>query len=722
MIQIFYMRQSLYLTILCFCIVLSTTTYSQVELSGISNLRKYDGTITENGLIQITTPNWTSGFRYDPNDVTTPDDGVLTIVNGNKRFKRIVDAYTLNVKWFGAVGDFNVKKQTGTDNTEAFQNALNFFAANKDIVNFKMFIPAGNYWIKNTLATPNGASWFTIEGEDKRTTTLYWGKRGNGGDFIKLVNCQHGVLRNFSLVGQTGSAGMPDRMININRDASLVGSFGMIGDVTLENIYCNGALGKFRDGLAFTCNTANDGPADANNEQASILNCYFELAGRYGIAFQHQNSLWHRIIGGRVSGYSACIVNHREDGSTGGSFQLMNTTVMGLTDTSKLFQLVSAAYPISIINTESEGGSILLQSRGDARVTFTNCSWKLSNASANNVEISNTSRVTFENCLFLAPLGVNFIVKDPTSYLFIHGGSGNVNRISYAGGIAIDGYSGLFDANVLVNLGGGVARVGNLMADNNALYRMLTSNSSSINADEATFFELQPRTQTVYTSITNGYVGKEICLYIGSSKVQFGGSLSPTGQTISFPNGSIVKFVKLSRSYGSTWALVDHSTNIPKRSVGFAQTSDITVSNTTTEKSLIGAGSGSNIIPANTLSVGQTIIIKGAGVMSTGNTGGNLSFKYAGSSPLMNANVVADRSLNNANVEFEFTAIVRATGSSGSMQAVGWVSVNGVKTYLGNSTLNLNTTVPQTLDVRVKWANASPANSITTKILKVEVE
>ena len=194
----------------------------------------------------------------------------------------------------------------------------------------------------------------------------------------------------------------------------------MIGDVTLENIYCNGALGKFRDGLAFTCNTANDGPADANNEQASILNCYFELAGRYGIAFQHQNSLWHRIIGGRVSGYSACIVNHREDGSTGGSFQLMNTTVMGLTDTSKLFQLVSAAYPISIINTESEGGSILLQSRGDARVTFTNCSWKLSNASANNVEISNTSRVTFENCLFLAPLGVNFIVKDPTSYLFIH--------------------------------------------------------------------------------------------------------------------------------------------------------------------------------------------------------------------------------------------------------------------------------------------------------------
>ena len=58
-------------------------------------------------------------FYYDATDTTTPDDSVMTVRFGSKRYKRPYEN-GVYVDWFGAVGD------GVTDDTQAFQKAINW--------------------------------------------------------------------------------------------------------------------------------------------------------------------------------------------------------------------------------------------------------------------------------------------------------------------------------------------------------------------------------------------------------------------------------------------------------------------------------------------------------------------------------------------------------------------------------------------------------------------
>ncbi|WP_409344266.1 right-handed parallel beta-helix repeat-containing protein [Paenibacillus sp. MBLB4367] len=76
-------------------------------------------------------------FYYDPADTQTADNtGTAVVSASGARFKRAVDAYTVNVKWYGAKGD------GAADDTLALQSALNealrWPAAN-------VIVPAGTY-------------------------------------------------------------------------------------------------------------------------------------------------------------------------------------------------------------------------------------------------------------------------------------------------------------------------------------------------------------------------------------------------------------------------------------------------------------------------------------------------------------------------------------------------------------------------------------------------
>lgn len=64
----------------------------------------------------------------------------------------------VNVKWFGAKGDFNTSTEYGTNDTNAIQNAIDYAASNSKNV----FISKGNYKITSSLVISSGVH---IEGE-----------------------------------------------------------------------------------------------------------------------------------------------------------------------------------------------------------------------------------------------------------------------------------------------------------------------------------------------------------------------------------------------------------------------------------------------------------------------------------------------------------------------------------------------------------------------------
>ena len=80
-----------------------------------------------------------------------------------------------SISWFGAVGDWNATAQTGTDNTEAIQAAIDFVLGNPDIRNGGirgLYISAGNF--KFTHLTLSQNSWgFFMQGAGKNVAQLF---------------------------------------------------------------------------------------------------------------------------------------------------------------------------------------------------------------------------------------------------------------------------------------------------------------------------------------------------------------------------------------------------------------------------------------------------------------------------------------------------------------------------------------------------------------------
>ncbi len=94
--------------------------YTAPMISDYAALRAYTGNA---GQVRITSNGLAGFFYYDVADTTSVDNGGTIIVAGNgKRWKRVYSG-AVNVKWFGAKGDWN--GGTGNDNTVAIQSAFN---------------------------------------------------------------------------------------------------------------------------------------------------------------------------------------------------------------------------------------------------------------------------------------------------------------------------------------------------------------------------------------------------------------------------------------------------------------------------------------------------------------------------------------------------------------------------------------------------------------------
>ena len=101
-------------------------------------------------------------FRADPGDKTSPDDSAMTLVTASGlRVKRIIDGRSLNVAWFGAIGN------NSPDNWAAIQKGINYILSN-DNAPRTLYFPSALYRISRPLLIAK----FTGKGYQQASITL----------------------------------------------------------------------------------------------------------------------------------------------------------------------------------------------------------------------------------------------------------------------------------------------------------------------------------------------------------------------------------------------------------------------------------------------------------------------------------------------------------------------------------------------------------------------
>jgi hypothetical protein len=163
---------------------------------------------------------------------------------------------------------------------------------------------------------------------------------------------------------------------------------------------------------------------------------------------------------------------------------------------------------------------------------------------------------------------------------------------------------------------------------------------------------------------------------------------------------------------------------LPKQQ-SFIQTAT-TVINTDAETTIIGAGTGSLVIPASAWFAGKSFRIVVRGIYSTSATNAaNLVFKIklgntviAQSSGIFLRHGITDIPYE---VRAEFTC--RSTGASGSVFAMGFMRNDGeyVSTIdNGTSAATVDLSVNQTLNITATLSDDAAGNSLSTYIVTIE--
>jgi len=159
----------------------------------------------------------------------------------------------------------------------------------------------------------------------------------------------------------------------------------------------------------------------------------------------------------------------------------------------------------------------------------------------------------------------------------------------------------------------------------------------------------------------------------------------------------------------------------------FLQTADKTISNTTTETSMFGTGSGTITLPANFFNAGKSIRFRLRGHIS--NTGTpNIEVKAKlGSTELITTTAKSTASgLSNNYFVVEVVISCRTTGASGTIVAAGSLDYDSGSNksesfgMVKTTTTTINTTTSQALDCTLTWGTANVLNTITTQVGVVE--
>ena len=161
--------------------------------------------------------------------------------------------------------------------------------------------------------------------------------------------------------------------------------------------------------------------------------------------------------------------------------------------------------------------------------------------------------------------------------------------------------------------------------------------------------------------------------------------------------------------------------------VGFTATADATVTNTTTETTVLGTGVGSLTLPANFLTVGKTIRISVRGIISNAVAATLRVRVFYGATALLDSTATGILGTN-TNTFFMVSAsfTCRTTGATGTVLPTGNLTYNNSTTSQANGLVvtgpvTIDTTTANALDIRVTWGTASASNSITGQMVIMEV-
>lgn len=161
----------------------------------------------------------------------------------------------------------------------------------------------------------------------------------------------------------------------------------------------------------------------------------------------------------------------------------------------------------------------------------------------------------------------------------------------------------------------------------------------------------------------------------------------------------------------------------------FTSTATASVSNTTTETSIVGSGVGSATIPASRMRAGSTYRIRVLGYYSTASSPGTLRLRVKlGSTTVLDTTAkTAHGSASSAQFEVEGTITCRTTGASGTVMGQGRALfpqtnnfTDGCWTMTNTATTTINTTSSQTIDVTAEWGTADAGNSISGAVVTIE--
>ena len=508
-----------------------------------------------NTIYRLRTNNLVGDFVYDPSDKSSADDNVMVIVApGGKRLKRVVES-TINVKWFGAVGDGT------TDDTDAFLTAFRLLKTGMRNRNFTLYIPNGRYVINKTLVSPPGAAHFIIRGDGESNTILIW-NGASGQDFIRLVNAWGIKLIDFSMWGKNG-ANRPRRMINLFK-TSTTGQDGAVQECLLENLDFNGTYGEFTDGVAWTCASPDQ---DANNEQTTLENCYVRGAKQYALSIEHANSLWHKIKGGGFSGDSAAVNTLTNTGKIGGGFSMEGSVVQtGNYPSGYCFRLGGSYYPYQITDVKTETTGKLLYARTNGyyyQVRMTGCSFKITSKENiieafadglhNSIEISNS---------FIIGNGEKIqLTGNNNAIFFARNVFWNISSITYSWNVLLDAVNGQSTVSRIPAAGAHISIInpaGNQITNWSDLPY---SNSPQLNG--SSFYQITYNKPVIINDFIGGVPGDEFTLYTKFANVSllngytfqspFGYARQGEATNYTLPAMSVTRFVKTSGPEGARW-------------------------------------------------------------------------------------------------------------------------------------------------------------------------
>lgn len=153
-------------------------------------------------------------FYYDESDTTSGDDNGMVIVGINgQRFKR-KNTVRMTPAMFGEIADWNKENNTGTDNYDAYNNAVNAISSLES--GGTLFVPNGKRGISNSINVPRGVN---IEFESPSSRIFY---NGDGYCFNFIASDHTDISKYYKFISvlngriEDASEGSADGALNFN--------------------------------------------------------------------------------------------------------------------------------------------------------------------------------------------------------------------------------------------------------------------------------------------------------------------------------------------------------------------------------------------------------------------------------------------------------------------------------------------------------------------------